>query len=89
MPKFFDKNFKAGFLIALAVFLWIYYLNGQNDRYQVERYDTDIHIFDTRKGIYYKTTSSGSVDVIDPIGGSVKFKKLPFMIKERKFIAGE
>jgi len=89
MSKLLDKHFKSGLLIAAVLFLWIYYCNGQNGRYQVERYDTDIHIFDTRRGIYYKTTSSGSVDVIDPIGGSVKFKKLPFMIKERKFIAGE
>ena len=87
MLKLFDKNFKAGLLILGALFLWIYYCSAQNGRYQVQRYDTDIHIFDTRRGIYYKTTSSGSVDVIDPIGGSVKFKKLPFMIKERKFIA--
>ncbi len=89
MAKFFDRHFKTALVVLAAVFLWIYYVSSQNGRYQVERYDTDIHIFDTQRGIYYKTTSSGSVDVIDPIGGSVKFKKLPFMIKERKFIARE
>ncbi len=83
----FDRYLRVTLMIMGLIFLFLYYQSSQKGRYQVERVDTDIHIFDTQRGIYYKTTASGSVDIIDPIRGYVKYRKIPFMIKERKFIA--
>jgi len=84
-----DRFFRTGILMLGALFLFLYYLHAQNGRYQVSREGSDIFIFDTRRGIYYRTSPSGSVDVIDPIRGYMKFKKIPFLVKNREFIAKE
>ncbi len=49
-----DKFFKIGLLIAIMVFLAIFYTSSQNDHYQViTEYEGSLGIFDTRKGVVY------------------------------------
>lgn len=84
-----DRFFRTALLLLGALFLFLYYLHSENGRYQVDRQDATIFIFDSRRGIYYRMTPSGSVDVIDPIRGYVKFKKIPFLVKNREFLAKE
>lgn len=49
-----DKIFKIGLLIAIGVFLAIFYSASQTDRYQViTQYEGSIGIFDTRQGVVY------------------------------------
>ncbi len=49
-----DKIFKIGLLVAIAVFLLLYYSASLTDRYQVvTQYEGSIGIFDSRQGVLY------------------------------------
>ncbi len=57
-----DKIFKIGILILVAIFLFVYYLNGQNGRYKVIDKEQSISVFDRQKGIaYIVTTRDGRI----------------------------
>ncbi len=49
-----DKVFKIGILIAIIVFLLLFYNASLANRYQViTEYEGNIGIFDTRQGVVY------------------------------------
>lgn len=49
-----DTVFKIGILIAIAVFLVLFFSASQIDRYQViTQYEGSIGIFDSRQGVVY------------------------------------
>jgi hypothetical protein len=49
-----DRIFKIAVVIAIVVFLILFYAASQTDRYQViTQYEGSIGIFDTRQGVIY------------------------------------
>jgi hypothetical protein len=49
-----DRIFKIGVLLAIIVFLVLFYAASQTERYQViTQYEGSIGIFDTREGVVY------------------------------------
>ncbi len=56
-----DKLFKLAVVVLAAGFLWVYYINGQNGRYQFSRGETLIVVMDTREGILYRPPILGEM----------------------------
>ena len=68
-----EKIFKLGILVLSAVFLFIFYNNSQNKRYEYHATGESLAVFDKRTGVCYMQSASLNA-VIDLIGATVETK---------------